>query len=355
MDMTGVAENIGKKKRGRGGKILLGVVLGLAFVCVALVAGLAFWGLQTDVAAQGTMLSLDQVRIAELEAALAESEEARAQSEQTLTQTLETYGLSPDAPPLESLKGAARTKELDKRIAKLTDTLNTLSRERETIRKAELAAKKTDNVQKVCYLTFDDGPSEQTPKVLEVLKKYNVKATFFVVNSKKLAYLKDIHAQGHAVGLHSDTHDYAKIYANDAAFADDLATISGRVEKILGFAPKIMRFPGGSSNRVSLKYNDKIITRLTQSVQAQGYSYFDWNVDSRDALAGGNSAKAIFANIKAGSEKKNQICVLMHDSRDKATTVQALPQVIEYLQGEGYTFAPLTVKTLDVFHHPIKN
>lgn len=206
---------------------------------------------------------------------------------------------------------------------------------------------------KVCYLTFDDGPSSaSTPQILEVLSRYNAKATFFVVGTGKLEYLKTIADQGHTIGLHTDSHVYANIYSSYEAYIADLEAISNKVYDHTGIRSTIIRFPGGSSNISSL-YKGKcpgLMTRLTVDVEANGYRYFDWNVSTGDADQKLAPPETIMENVKKFSNNKSQICVLMHDTNAKSTTVEALPAVIEYLASQGFEFRALTMDS-PVFHH----
>ena len=226
-------------------------------------------------------------------------------------------------------------------------------------KKAEEEAKKLNQQKpqtpppatKVCYLTFDDGPCENTLAILNILARYNAKATFFVKgNSKCIDYVKNIKDAGHAVGLHTYTHVYEQLYASDAAYFNDLNAVSAAVEQRIGNV-KLVRFPGGSSNVVSKKHCLGIMTRLTKSVPEAGYAYFDWNVDSGDA-AGYNSEKIIEAVLSQASKKSGAICVLMHDI--KTSTTQALPSVIEGLIQQGYYFDALSHDSYG-FHHGVKN
>ena len=209
---------------------------------------------------------------------------------------------------------------------------------------------------KVCYLTFDDGPSENTLSILKTLDNYGVKATFFVVGYGELDYIYDISAAGHTVGLHSNTHNYASIYSSDAAFLSDLECISAEVEKRTGKRSLCMRFPGGSSNTASLTQGKckGIMTRLTKKLPEMGYSYFDWNVSSGDAASGGLSAENIKSNVLKGASGKKNICVLMHDSREKTTTAEALPGIIEGLRSMGFSFEAVRAGSPG-FHHNVGN
>ena len=204
---------------------------------------------------------------------------------------------------------------------------------------------------KTVYLTFDDGPSQYTPEILNVLDRYGVKATFFVVNGRYNSVMKDIVNRGNAIGLHSYSHNYASVYSSDAAFYSDLNKISAVVKEQTGVETKIMRFPGGSSNTVSKKYSAGIMSRLAKSVTENGYVYFDWNCANGDA-AGANTVEKQLANCKSYPKSASNIIVLMHDS--KSTTLEALPKIIEYYKSCGMSFGVLTTATPPV-HHGINN
>lgn len=207
---------------------------------------------------------------------------------------------------------------------------------------------------KVCYLTFDDGPSDNTLKILDILKKANAKASFFVIGTSKLDYIKRAHAEGHTIALHANNHDYSKIYKSETNYFNDLNAISNKVKNLIGIEPKIIRFPGGSSNAVSKKYNKGIMTRLTKQVQQKGYVYVDWNVDSTDASGNNVSKTKILNSVKSASKGRGDICVLMHDTGAKKTTVEALPEMISYLRAQGYQFEALTTES-SIFHHGLNN
>ena len=209
--------------------------------------------------------------------------------------------------------------------------------------------------EKVCYLTFDDGPSKNTPLILDILKNYNAKATFFVINSADIGYIQRIHDEGHTVGLHTASHNYAQLYSSTDAYFNDLQQISDKVESIIGIRPTVMRFPGGSSNKVSAKYCKGIMTQLVTLVQEKGYSYFDWNISSGDADSTTPSYTYIRNNVLNNARNKNSICVLMHDAAAKTTTVQALPEIIEGLTNMGYRFEALTPEAYGYHHQNLNN
>ena len=132
--------------------------------------------------------------------------------------------------------------------------------------------------KKTCYLTFDDGPSQNTKAILDILDRYHIKATFFVTGEslEYVHYIKTAHDKGHTIGLHAYDHDYQKIYSSVSQYMKDLNQISELVYKQTGEYTHFMRFPGGSSNMVSKQYNSGIMKRLTHKVIDLGYQYYDW-------------------------------------------------------------------------------
>lgn len=206
---------------------------------------------------------------------------------------------------------------------------------------------------KVIYLTFDDGPSDYTQKLLEVLKKYEVKATFFVVNTSRMDLLDDIAADGHALGIHSKTHRYNMIYANEDAFFEDLYAMQDLIQQHTGIKTMLMRFPGGSSNGVSLRYNQGIMTRLVKAVQDQGFRYFDWNISSRDAEGATTKEEVVESVINSIQKNKSSYSVvLQHDIAE--FSVDAVEEIILWGLENGYTFLPLAMDS-PICHHNVKN
>ena len=211
----------------------------------------------------------------------------------------------------------------------------------------------TSSGNKVVYLTFDDGPGAHTQQLLDILDKYNVKVTFFVtnVNSGYENMIAKEAAAGHTVAIHSASHDYKKIYSSVDAYFADLNEMSDIIYAQTGQRPKLIRFPGGSSNTVSLKYCSGIMTTLTKAVTDQGYKYFDWNVSSGDA-GGTTSTEEVYQNVVNGMKSHNVSVVLQHDI--KGFSVNAVERIIQWGLANGYTFLPLTTSTEDV-HHGINN
>lgn len=207
------------------------------------------------------------------------------------------------------------------------------------------------------YLTFDDGPNAYiTPQVLDILKANNVQATFFIVsysNSNKYLVQRMIN-EGHTVAIHGYSHDYAKIYANDEAFMQNIYKLRDRLLADFGYNATIIRFPGGSSNTVSASYNKGIMTRLAARVQKEGFSYFDWNVSSGDASGTTRTKTQIYNAVTKSLRPGRNNVVLMHDAGGKQTTVDALQDIINYSKANGYVLVPITPGTAPV-HHGIAN
>ena len=203
------------------------------------------------------------------------------------------------------------------------------------------------------YLTFDDGPSEHTGRLLDVLKKYNVKATFFVTGRGDDNYFKREYEEGHTVALHTNTHSYAYVYSSVDNYFADLQTISDRVKAQTGEESKLIRFPGGSSNLVSTRYDHRshIMTTLVNEVTARGYTYFDWNVDSNDA-GGAKSAEEVYGNVTSRLVVGGDSVVLQHDV--KGFSVDAVESIIQYGLEHDFIFKKLDKDSFTA-HHGVNN
>ena len=208
------------------------------------------------------------------------------------------------------------------------------------------------NGDRVIYLTFDDGPSEHTSRLLDVLKKYNVKATFFVTNNGPDEMIKREYDEGHTVALHTATHQYSYLYSSVDNFFEDLNAVSYRVERITGHKPTMIRFPGGSSNLISADYDGgiHIMSILTDEVERRGYQYYDWNVSSGDA-GGTDTSDGVYNNV-ISTLKEGSSIVLQHDI--KGFSVDAVESIIQYGQANGYTFEKLTPASPKA-HHGVNN
>lgn len=203
---------------------------------------------------------------------------------------------------------------------------------------------------KVIYLTFDDGPSKHTSRLLDILDKYGVKATFFVINTEYFDIVPRMVSSGHTVAMHAYEHNYNKVYESEDAYFSDLYAIQSKINEYTGETPTILRFPGGSSNRVS-RFNPGIMTRLAEDVKDMGYRYFDWTVDSCDA-GGTRTAWGVYNNVISYVPKFQYSVVLQHDIY--GYSVDAVEKIIVWGLENGYTFLPLTNQS-PVCEHNIKN
>lgn len=197
----------------------------------------------------------------------------------------------------------------------------------------------TPSKEKIAFLTFDDGPSKNTEQILDILKDYGIKATFYVNGTKSTDIYKRIVNEGHAIGNHTYSHDYSKIYKSVDAFFEDFYKLENVIYEATGVKPKVVRLPGGSNNQVSWKHGGKgLMSEITKELVKRGYSYFDWNVDSADASTGVLAKDKIVKNVVNGCKGKNTVNILMHSSAAKTTTVEALPEIIEQLTEMGFRF-----------------
>lgn len=206
--------------------------------------------------------------------------------------------------------------------------------------------------EKVVYLTFDDGPSENTQSILDILDQYGAKATFFITGGHEdcRPLIKKAYEAGHTIGLHTYSHDYKQVYSSVDAYFEDLEKVGEVAKEQIGYVPCFIRFPGGASNTVSAEYTPGIMTELTRKVQEKGYQYYDWNVSSGDGSV--CSADEIVQN--STTDKYHHVMILFHDAATKGTTVEALPRVIEYYKNLGYEFRAIDRESF-VSHHKVNN
>ena len=205
-----------------------------------------------------------------------------------------------------------------------------------------------NSVHKV-YLTFDDGPSDNTDDILDVLAAYDVKATFFVVgrtDEHSLNMYRRIIEEGHSIGIHSYTHKYSVIYSSIEAFEADLEQIRSLILETTGVDTKLLRFPGGSSNQVSEIDMLNFINLVTE----KGYTYYDWNVVSGDATVKSYTEQDLVDNVINGVKKYQTSIVLMHDATNKDSTVAALSTIIEELLNMNAQILPINEETVVIQH-----
>ena len=201
----------------------------------------------------------------------------------------------------------------------------------------------SSEVEKTVYLTFDDGPSKNTEKILDILKKYNAKATFFVIGDnlteEKISYMKRAIEEGHMIGLHTYSHDYNKIYSSVTDFLSDYDKLRQVLLETLNYSPTIFRFPGGSYCSYGTCIREELILEMTR----RGYTYYDWNVSAEDSV-GTVTAYSINNNIFPKVYEYSSPIILMHDSASNHLTAELLPDIIEELQANDYSFDTLELR-----------
>ena len=191
------------------------------------------------------------------------------------------------------------------------------------------------------YLTFDDGPSENTLMILDVLKKHNIKATFFFSGGNSESAKKTMKRaadEGHTIGIHSLSHDYKVVYESVEAFLEDFNNTYTSIYEATGVKPYLYRFPGGSINN----HNREIYKELIDEVTRRGFIYHDWNVSGEDSNKNATWS-TIYKNVTNGvkGNSGDRAVILLHDSYGKYATVTTINDIIDTLEKDGYTFMPL--------------
>lgn len=218
---------------------------------------------------------------------------------------------------------------------------------------AERTVNVVENNKGTIYLTFDDGPTQDmTPKILDILKEKNVQATFFIINygPEKEEIIEREIAEGHTIGIHGYSHTYSEVYNSVEDCINNFTSLQEKLKQLTGVDSKIIRFPGGSSNTISKKYCEGIMSVVTQKMTENGYKYFDWNISSEDA-GGARNKEDVYNNVVSGLLKNRANVVLMHDFSGNTKTLDALSDIIDYGLANGYTFKCITESTPVVTHN----
>ncbi len=251
---------------------------------------------------------------------------------------------------------------LEKQIDTITkvsnsDVVKAQEKETQTTKKPEKTstakptAKPTDDTnRKKVYLTFDDGPGSQTGKILDVLKKNHVKATFFVTGkedaSSKKMYQRIV-KEGHTLAMHSYSHIQDVIYDSKEAFEKDLKQINRCLYEATGVHTKFYRFPGGSSTQnTSLP-----IRNFIDVLNKNHYLYLDWNVISPDINNANATKEQVVTGVMQGVDAYDTAVVLMYDVADKPMTVKALPSIIKQIKVKNYELLPVDESMILIQHN----
>ncbi len=194
--------------------------------------------------------------------------------------------------------------------------------------------------EKVAYLTFDDGPTiKATPKILDILKEEDIKASFFVIGKYVKNHpdiVKREYEEGHYIANHGYDHNNSKLYASSESFINEVKSTDLEIGKAIGdlnYCSHIFRFPNGymsANNKGSKKKAAKLL-------QEMDYTYVDWNCLNRDSERK-TSNYQLLNNLKKSSKNKGTLVVLMHDTADVNNSSEILKESISYLKSEGYQF-----------------
>lgn len=203
--------------------------------------------------------------------------------------------------------------------------------------------------KKTVYLTFDDGPTVITNKLLDTLEKCNAKATFFVVGKEiceREDLLKRIQKEGHSIGLHTYSHNFKEIYSSDDIFINEMLDTQKKVKEVTGITTNLIRFPGGSAKHL---HSD-----MLKKLHENSLKVYDWNVSIEDGVNPHLSVSELVKNAKKYNPKDNRVILLMHCNSNNINTIKALPQIIDYYRSNGYEIKPITNLTPE-YHYTIQN
>lgn len=204
--------------------------------------------------------------------------------------------------------------------------------------------------EKICYLTFDDGPSKNTIRILDTLKEFNAKATFFVIGNalteENRPILERIIKEGHSIGLHANDHVYEKFYQNENSWEEDYHLLYERLKKEYGIETCYFRFPGGSA----CAYMKGDVKDHIKKMHEKGFLCYDWNVSGEDAV-GNPTVKSIYDHVMKGALQYHTPIVLLHDSVVSEVTADALFEIMEGLSEQGYRFETLVSRKEYVFRN----
>ena len=225
---------------------------------------------------------------------------------------------------------------------------------KEELKGLELSLEELYDGYRKVYLTFDDGPSSLTDDYLDVLKKYDVKATFFVIKKEGInneELYRRITEEGHSLGMHSTSHVYSEIYKSEEAFVADTNALRNYLYMITGVESNLYRFPGGSSNKVS-----KNMASFAKILAKDNITYFDWNISARDSELPYPSKDEIVRNVASKLKDYDSAVILFHDTASKQATLEALPEIIEYIQSlDNTVILPITEDTNPIQHLSVRH
>lgn len=190
---------------------------------------------------------------------------------------------------------------------------------------------------KKIYFTFDDGPSDATPLLLDILRKHHVKACFFVTNQyQRPDLLEKIAKDGHTIGLHCWSHCYEEIYASPEAYFNDLKKADDMVYRAVGLHARNIRFPGGSRNKVHEAICQGIMEKITVELLKQDYRIIDWDCENNDGSLPNLPAKAYFAYFLNHIQSMEECVFLSHNRPSDTGSILSLDMILDYCEKNGW-------------------
>jgi peptidoglycan/xylan/chitin deacetylase (PgdA/CDA1 family) len=203
--------------------------------------------------------------------------------------------------------------------------------------------------KKLIYLTFDDGPSVVTAKMLDILKENNVKATFFLIGNQISGFediVRRMHDEGHSIGLHTYTHKFKRIYSSSDTFIKEMISCRDEINKLTGTSPNIIRFPGGSRKRMTYAFLNKL--------HSYNFRVYDWDMETLDGINPKITPSRLFMQATKGCEEISPIILLMHCDYMHKNTCLALPPIINFYKKQGYEFKIITEDTPELYFPIVK-
>lgn len=198
----------------------------------------------------------------------------------------------------------------------------------------------TKKKEKIAYLTFDDGPTiTVTPKILDILKEEDIKATFFVIGKRVEEHpeiVERAYNEGHYIANHGYSHNKEMLYKNEESFINEIKktdTVIGKAIGVENYCSNVFRFPNGymcSQNKAQKKEAVKLLSKMN-------YTYIDWNCLNNDSMKK-YKKEQLLQNLKKSCENKNTLVILMHDTKDVSNSALVLKDSIQYLKEKGYKF-----------------
>ena len=251
---------------------------------------------------------------------------------------------------VDTTKRVEKSKEFAKQIIEYNQQQQEEAKQKEIEKQAKipkLTEQGKENInniyhtdKKVAYLTFDDGPSNNTHQILDILKQNNIKATFFVLGSQVEIFPETtnrIYNEGHYIANHGYSHKYSEIYQSPEQVLNEFNQCNQIVAKTINvpeYNSHLFRFPGGSVGGKYAELKKQAITLLEQN----DILHIDWNSLTGDSEKVNPTEEYLMDNLQKTTEGKNSLVILMHDAQAKKITAETLPKVIEYLQQQGYSF-----------------